>query len=231
MANKLTATPFMLGRLVEHDNKSRAYTISRRDPPKTSIQHVTYGPTLNQKKVGACVGYAAAQALNTGPNKVVLEARKLPLRTDADALNYYHLATMNDAWPGVYPPNDTGTSGIAVAKALKKLKLIKGYQWAFNIEQVLSAIATGPLLVGVPWYEGMFYPDKNGLVKISGKLVGGHQIVITGFSIVSQTMSQNLFWARNSWGIGWGLRGGFSFTVKTLETLLSRDGDALKFIV
>lgn len=194
------------------------------------MQHPTYGDVLNQT-IGSCTGHSAAHALNTGPLRAALVAKKLPLRTNADAMNYYHLATALDAWPGVWPPDDTGSSGLAVAKALKKLGLIKGYQWAFGVEGVLSAIAAGPLLVGTPWYENFFYPDKNGLITIGGRVAGGHEYLLSGYQIVNRTkMDDNLFWCRNSWGIKWGKVGGFCMTVKTLETLLARDGDALKLI-
>lgn len=218
-----------LGRHVEHDPRSHEYPLPRRAAPRSNVQHPTYGDVLNQGNIGACTGFAAAHILNTGPLlRAALVAKKLPLRTTADAKEYYHLATALDAWPGVWPPSDTGSSGLAVAKALKKLGLIKSYQWAFGVDGVLGAIASGSLLVGTPWYENFFYPDKDGLVKIGGRIAGGHEYVVTGYQIVNRTsISQNLFWCRNSWGIRWGKIGGFCMTVKTMERLLAQNGDAL----
>ena len=59
----------------------------------------------------------------------------------------------------------------------------------------------GPVVVGTYWYSSMFYPDRNGLIKINGGIAGGHAYVING---VDKT--KKLFRIKNSWGQSWGIR-------------------------
>lgn len=225
---KLPREDVRLGRLVEHDPRSRAYRVSRRVHPTKDVMHVTEGAVLNQGQLGACVGFSTAHLLNTDPFRSGISQKHPALFLKADALKFYSMATVLDQWPGVYPPNDTGTSGLAAMKALKKLGLIKSYNWAFGIEGLLGAITASPVLVGIPWYSGMFDPDASGRVKLSGKVVGGHEVCVKGFEIVDKAnMSNNLFWVRNSWGGSWGKKGDFSITVADMDRLLSNFGDCV----
>lgn len=221
-----------LGRNVQHDPRSKEFALPKRLPPTKDIQWPTFGTVLQQGSTGSCTGHAAAHYLNTGEARAIMAQRKLPLRTNADAKNYYHLATALDQWPGVWPPDDTGSSGLAVMKALIKLGLAKQYRWAFGIQGVLGAITQGPMIVGTPWYDSMFAPDANGLVVPKGRVAGGHEYLLSGYQIVNKTaIGKNLFWFRNSWGISWGNRGGFCMTVASFESLLGQQGDAARIIL
>lgn len=220
-----------LGRKVEHDERSKEFAVPRRLAPTKSVQHPTFGATLNQGDVGACTGFGACHVMNTGHLRAKLEERGQEVLNNKHALDIYSAATKLDAWPGSYPPDDTGSSGLAAMKALKSYGLITKYTWAFGIDAVLSTIATSPMLVGTDWYESMYRPSKTGLVKISGSVVGGHAYALTGYQIVGKTVSNNLFWFRNSWGLNWGNIGGFCMTVKSFEKLLNNQGDAVVPII
>ena len=75
-------------------------------------------------------------------------------------------------------------------------------------------------MVGTNWYVGMFYPDKNGLIKISGGLAGGHAYVINGVDTKKQ-----LFRIKNSWGRSWGISGTAYISFANMQRLIAEDGE------
>jgi hypothetical protein len=98
------------------------------------------------------------------------------LLTEADALAIYSAATRIDPSPGEYPPNDTGSNGLSVAKVAKKLGLIGSYTHAFGLDHFIGALQLSPVLLGIHWYQDMFTPDAKGFVHPGGTLAGGHEI-------------------------------------------------------
>jgi len=107
-------------------------------------------------------------------------------------------------------------------KALRDLKLVKGYKWCFGLDDVLKTLSTvGPVEVGVNWYEGFDKPDAHGLVKLSGSVRGGH-----AFELLGVDVEQQLVWAMNSWGEDYALHGRFAFSWKDLDRLLHEEGEA-----
>ena len=106
--------PHRLGRLVQHDPRSRGYPVRAAAAPRPLVSKTwrRYGSTLNQGELGACTGYAMTHGLNTTPLRAAG-----PTHTHTTAVNLYSEATALDMFPGVYPPVDTGSSGLAVCKA------------------------------------------------------------------------------------------------------------------
>lgn len=211
-----------LGRHVEHDPRSRDYpfTVTLAPPAFRRAHHRVYGGILNQGNLGSCTGNATAGAINTqGLHVYKSTALKEPI-----AVALYSRATELDNFPGKYPPDDTGSSGLAVAKAAQEKGYITKYQHAFGMTEALTALQLGPVITGVDWYEGFDHPDANGKVQIAGQVRGGHEFVIIGFEPFG-TIDESLIFAQNSWGAGWGLHGRFSFTVKTWQALLDAQGD------
>lgn len=80
------------------------------------------------------------------------------------------------------------------------MNLIREYRWAFSADSLVKALQLGPIIAGVPWYEGMFNPDRNGRLWPYGEIAGGHEILIRGL------IGRDLI-VSNSWGTGWGLKG------------------------
>lgn len=78
----------------------------------------------------------------------------------------------------------------------------------------------GPVITGVPWYEGFDTPDSNGLVSISGQVRGGHEFEVLGYDPAT-----DLATAVISWGAGWGTAGRFRFTSAVWGELLAQQGD------
>lgn len=222
-----------LGRHIEHDPRSRAYAISADLLPGsyTSAVHTVQVPVLDQGGRRSCTGNAAEACCGSDPfYGAIPDAVAARPTGDADAderqaVALYSVATRLDSIRGVYPPTDTGSTGVAVAKAAQKVGLIAGYQHAFSLDAALKAIAVSPLIVGVGWYEGFDTPDANGRVKISGSVRGGHEFLLYGVDATEQ-----LVLARNSWGASWGASGCFSFSFDDFGRLLDEDGDATLFV-
>ncbi len=190
-----------LGRHVEHDKRSLRFEYLPRDAqPKgqNTFWASSTGP-LNQGQVGACTGNAEAQWLNTD---FAAATRKLThdnqFLTEADALKIYSLGTTLDSNPGSYPPDDTGSTGLAVAKAGVQLGYLDKYEHTFSFTALQAAVETTPTINGTVWTKNMFKP-QNGLVKV-GKLVdsniaGGHEYLCCGIDYTEEVLQ-----FRNSWG-------------------------------
>lgn len=138
------------------------------------------------------------------------------------AVGFYSAATLLDPWEGSYPPDDTGSSGLAVAQAVKNLGYISGYRWAFGINHVLASLTLGPVLMGSVWHNDMFWPDEEGFVHATGDEVGGHEYLLNGINLRDKYV-----WALNSWSDIWGSKGRFKMSFDTLDALLKAEGDVV----
>lgn len=206
-----------LGRLVEHDERSREYPAMRLEAgqPRRRVLWQRMIPVFDQGHLGSCTGNAVVGAAGTVP---LWTAAKV--LDESVAVSVYELATTLDQAPGSYPPDDTGSSGLAACKAAKKLGLIGGYKHAFGVEHALDALQHGPVITGVAWHEGFDRPDHQGRVVLSGAVRGGHEFVVIGHDPASGYVT-----AVNSWGQNWGVAGLFAFTSADWATLLADYGD------
>jgi hypothetical protein len=209
-----------LGRKVNHDPRSLAYPYVATTTTLASVTHSRMVPIFDQGSLGSCTGNAAVGAVGTVP----LFASDKVLRTTLDeafAVKVYSSATLLDDAPGAYPPTDTGSDGLSVAKVCKSLGLISGYTHCFSLAAVQTALQTTPIIIGINWYSGFDSPDANGLVKVSGTVRGGHEVCLVAIDVVAKTVT-----AANSWGSSWGAAGYFTFSWADLQRLLSEQGDA-----
>ncbi|MEU5426826.1 C1 family peptidase [Streptomyces olivoreticuli] len=222
-----------LGRHVEHDPRSRAYALSEDLLPGayTSVVHTVRIPVLDQGDLGSCTGNAAEALVgsdplyDTIPDTVAARPTGDTGTDEQQAVALYAAASRLDGIQGQYPPTDTGSTGLAVAKATQKAGLISGYQHTFGLDATLKALSITPVIVGVNWYEGFDTPDQTGLVSISGSVRGGHEFLLYGLDTSTQTVL-----ARNSWGTNWGASGCFTFSFDDLGRLLAEQGDATVFV-
>ena len=211
-----------LGRHVEHDPRSRDYPFKADDATTlVSVEHKRHGTIFDQGQIGSCTGNAIAGARNTKP----IHNINAHVLGEMGALTAYIRGSILDGFPGFYPDQDTGSSGLAVAKAAVQMGWIKGYSHAFSIDEALAALQKRPVITGVPWYEGFDSPDDNGLVRIAGQIRGGHEIVARGY-IAAPNPDDALILLDNSWGSSWGKDGHFYWTVATWRALLDNQGDA-----
>lgn len=210
---------YPLGRLVQHDPRSRAYAAAPAVPvPIKSKTWKRHGRVLNQGQMKSCTGHALAHCLNFTP----LHRTGAPVLRKADAIVLYSRGTMLDDFPGEYPPKDEGTSGIGVCKAAVERGLIIRYEWAFGLLETLQVLMRQPVIIGTTWYESMFSPDYDGFVTIGGDTAGAHEYVLIGVNV-----KQRHVIALNSWGYGWGLGGRFRIRFDDLGMLLDDRGDVI----
>jgi len=207
-----------LGRHVHFDELSRNFPVPLLKG--AAIQTRTWNRTLKaftQGELGSCTGNGAVGVVCTEPY------RQQGVRySEALARKIYSHASYADTIVGAWPPKDTGSTVLAAMKALKELKLAKGYHWCFGLDDVLKTLSTlGPVEVGLNWYEGFDKPDAKGLVKVGGSVRGGH-----AFELLGVDAEKKLVWAINSWGSDWGLNGRFAISWKDLDRLLHEEGEA-----
>jgi hypothetical protein len=184
---------------------------------------------LDQGNLGSCTGNAGTGALGTQPFYDAVGKEVLPSATDAAdaekfAVQLYSDATVVDGVPGTYPPDDTGSSGLAICKVLKSRGTIKGYRFARTAYGFLRLLQNGPVLQGMPWYEAFFTPDSNGFIDAdphwqTSKLAGGHEVEAIGVELDPSDAFNSVITYVNSWGTGWGDQGRFRMRLRTYEQL------------
>lgn len=212
-----------LGRHVEHDPRSLAYQVQASGALQTVYWDRKIA-VLDQGELGSCTGNAVTGALGTTPDFEALPASHAAL-DETFAKSVYSDAEIIDGGKGL-PTEDQGSSGLSVAKVCKNRGLISGYLHATSIAAMNTALQSGPVIVGVNWYEGFDTPDPStGLVKISGSVRGGHEFEVIGYDVTSDTYT-----AWNSWGASWGLGGRFTFTGATMARLLKEEGDCTQLL-
>jgi hypothetical protein len=210
---------FPLGRVVSHDNRSLGFAFDTSGLSIVNITHKRHIDILNQGQIGSCTGNAGIGDIATTP---LFEKLPIPLKYSLDesgALKLYEDAQVID---GVlpYPANDFGSSGLSIAKVLKNAGIISGYQHTFTLQDALKAGSQYPFITGINWYSGMYYPDADGRVHITGSIVGGHEIQMYRIDA-----DNGRIWFHNSWGNTWGVNGDFYLTWADYATLLSQYGD------
>lgn len=186
-----------LGRQMVHDERSRSFAMGLPvDQTKwrtKSNRIIDPHPNPDQPR-GNCTGCEKAMAFNRLGNRFPRRVLKMD---DADAI--YSLATTLDPWEGSWPPEDTGSSGLAAAKAAQQLGFGGEYRWIFGgADEVVEAVLAGETVgVGTWWYEGGFErkPIRGGYqIEMTGRRVGGHQWTIRGYDHRRDLMLGRCWW-------------------------------------
>lgn len=217
-----------LGRHVNHDDRSRRFAYRGPVSPLRAVRHERYVPVFDQGNIGSCTGNAAVGCLATGSFFATINDADAPelrnLGQDA-AIKVYGAATAIDPFPGIYPPEDTGSDGLSVAKVLTSWGAISGYEHAFGLDQALAALMQAPLITGTSWRADMFEPDAEGLVHPTGPEQGGHEYLVDEYDPVRGWVGFT-----NSWSDQWGLRGRFYMEAEEYGELLDDQGDVTVFV-
>lgn len=207
-----------LGRHIDHDPRSRNFPFLL-DPamkPKSKVWSRSTKP-FDQGDIGSCTGNATVGCLATVP----LRQRDVTYN-EALAVSIYKAATALDDIKGTYPPQDTGSTGLAAAKAAVNRRFASSYRWGFGLNDLVLGVSNlGSAMVGTAWHEGMDTPDSKGLVQITGKVRGGHEYQVIGYHLLADT-----FECVNSWGPSWGIKGRFFISRLNMGSLLADGGDA-----
>lgn len=217
-------TPYPLGRNVNHDPRSRVYRVSGPADKKT-VRWNRLTPVLDQGDLGSCTGNAGTGCLGTAPYTFTYQPAFGATLNEDYAVKLYSDATMIDSDPAHWPPTDTGSDGLSIAKVLKARGLISGYQHAFGIEDAFTAIQQGPLMVGTVWLQSMFSPSPDGYVEPAGPVVGGHEYECIGYDAATDRWE-----FVNSWGAGWAVGGHFFMGTAAFAKLLGQQGDIVLLI-
>ena len=220
-----------LGRHIKHDPRSLRYQVPRLSGAVQSVKHARQIPVLDQGSLGSCTGNACEGALGTAPIYATIPAG-VPARPTGDAqrdeqqaVALYSAATSLDDYDGIYPPTDTGSDGLSVAKAAQKLGLISGYRHATSLDAALAALSVRPVITGVSWYEGMDEPDTSGRVRVRGQVRGGHEFVLDEIDA-----DRRLIGFTNSWSTAWGVGGRAYISFDDFDRLLHEQGDVTDFV-
>ncbi len=184
---------------------------------------------LDQGDLGSCTGNAGTGALGTEPfytltGKAVLPAPDDVKSAEEFAVQLYSDATIVDGYPGRYPPDDTGSSGLAICKVLKTRGTINRFRWARSAYGFVRLLQEGPVLQGMPWYNAFFEPDAQGFIdsdkRWSGSgVAGGHEVEALGVELDTKDVFSSVITYANSWGTGWGDGGRFRMRLRTYEQL------------
>jgi hypothetical protein len=223
---RIPRTDPRLGRHIHHDSESLRYPYRRTTDQLRSVRWPRRIPVLDQGNLGSCTGNAGIGCLGTDPFFLTVSvADQYHEFDEPDAVDLYSAATVADGYPGQYPPEDTGSDGLSVAKVLKAAGEIAGYRHALTLADALAALMVGPVITGVNWYEDMFNPDSEGLVSTTGALAGGHEFVVDEYDA-----AKNWVGCTNSWGSSWGLDGRFYLRAADWGSLLGKQGDVTVFV-
>jgi hypothetical protein len=166
---------------------------------------------LDQGTEGACVGFG-----------VVGEAMASPARrpgSDPLAFDVYGAAKRIDEWEGVDYEGTSVRAGMLVGR---ERGWWAGFRWAFTMTELRAALEEGPVVVGVEWTEGMYETVRDRVV-VSGPTVGGHCILLTGYTPDRYNQGPHYRW-RNSWGREYGRNGSAYIHANDLRGILFGSG-------
>lgn len=183
-----------LGRQLVHDPKSRSF------PARVTIDKSTwktkniriYDPSVNPNQChGECTGCAKSMEFNSVGNRVAGTV----LNMDT-AHKLYRFATILDPFEGEWPPDDTGSSGLAACKAAKQAGLGGAYRWLFGgADEVVQTIMAGRVVnIGTWWYNGMFSPNSANVIAPTGGQAGGHQYIARGYDLSRDHVIIRCWW-------------------------------------
>ena len=208
--------PYPLGRYHIPDERDKKFLIEDKlSLPKTIIKSKYWdanGWWGNQGNTSQCVGYAWAHWIEDGP----IGHDGVPPIVHPTLI--YREAQKVDEWVG---EKYDGTSVRGAAKYLKTTNRISSYLWTYDINVLINTVLTqGPVVVGTNWYTSMFTPDKNGVIRVLGRVAGGHAYVINGID-----RNTNLFRIKNSWGKTWGKSGHAFISFTDMARLIREKGE------
>lgn len=215
-----------LGRLFIPDARDLAFALPPRAAeaaPITKRYWISRGPPLDQGSTSQCVIYSGDKYLTADP------IRNRSFGTAAARTGIYRDVQRLDQWPGESPSYE-GTSVRALFAYLKAQGVVSEYRWAFDIETCLNHIlTTGPVVLGVDWYDGMFAVDRWGYIEPTGRPAGGHAILAIGANrkkVHPLTGEVGAIRLLNSWGSRWAQGGRCWLSAPALGRLLADDGEA-----
>ncbi|MCI3279208.1 hypothetical protein [Streptomyces cylindrosporus] len=245
-----------LGRHLVLDPRSLAYRRRYSGEPINPVEWSPKVPVLDQQDLlaqgirtselfqgvpdvdalGSCTANAATALVSVLHDAATLAEVGLdvtaPAAAERWAIGLYSDATHRDQWhEQAWPDQDCGSSGLGVAKALRHRGLIDQYGHATTAEELCSLLQTGPVLIGMPWFNAWFEPVGSAALlddipnwEESG-LAGGHEVCGIALEDVVYDSTGGLDYARtilrpqNSWKRSWGDNGCFRLSLALYQRL------------
>lgn len=165
---------------------------------------------LDQKNSPHCVGFSMAHFGICLPT--------FTKYTEDDAHNFYYECKKIDGAPA----NEDGTTLRSAAKVMQNIGAINYYAFARDIDSIKWWLLNkGPIIMGTIWTEGMMTPDNDGVIDITGYVLGGHAYII------NEWREDNYIGIQNSWGTNWGFCGRAYISKDNLSAILEYGGEAL----
>lgn len=189
--------------------------------PRTSERRTVYFYDSawwgDQGALPHCTAYALSHAMADGP---VTHPQQNPMLAPAQL---YEAIVARDRAAGRYYSG--GATSLAMAQEAQARGWIGAYNWGYSLAEFVAAIRVGPVLLGINWYTGMDSPSaQDGIIRATGTVRGGHEIVCNGADFASGTAR-----LKQSWGRAWAKRGHAYLPFADLETLIAAGGDVLLF--
>jgi len=232
-----------LGRHVRHDSRSARPEYAIAGLPRSAVKDVSWlrrAPIFDQLQLGSCTFNAGGGLLVTD-NSVQPGRPSVTVKADSHGVitagshvvdepfvvKGYSLTTMDDTYPGQYPPTDTGSDALGVMAAMKDLGLVSVYKHAFSLSATAAALQTGPVMWGTVWYNSMFTTDADGFLVVdsSSGVAGGHELVLNKLWAGVGPGGTDVYGGDNSWGLSFGIGGSFKIHAPDLAALLAQQGD------
>ena len=165
---------------------------------------------LDQGQTNHCVGFGWAGWGDAAPVEDRFQ--------NADAHAIYYEAKVIDG----QPRQENGSTVRSGAKAMVNRRRLGAYVFAEKVEEVEQwVLGHGPVVVGTDWTQDMFSPDKDGFIRPTGRIAGGHCYLMIGYDETA-----DVFTFDNSWGPAWGLEGRFKMHASDFADLLASQGEA-----
>lgn len=169
---------------------------------------------LDQGSEGACVAHDVTHEALARPKPVDFTRKALPDwapyakglqgkvgATSQDvaqrfAFEAYDWCRDNDEWPG---HDYDGTSQAAGAKMAVAAGFWSEYRWAYTVRDFIIAIGRhGPGCLAIDWMTGMMRPDSDGFIHPTGRVEGGHSILVCSVQMSAFKRPAVGLW--QSWG-------------------------------
>ncbi len=125
-----------------------------------------------------------------------------------------------------YPYTQTnGTCSTATVGWQTSTSKIPAWQWVATTSPTASTIKNalftyGPLVTTMAVYSDFFSYQSGIYSYVSGNYVGGHGVLIVGYTDDSTAPGGGYFIVKNSWGTGWGESGYFQIAYSELQSVV-----------
>jgi hypothetical protein len=188
------ATRRVYGRRSISDLRDLQFLLVDADPitcttPASEPRKCRRGPVLDQHDEAVSVSSALLAALYAGPQRISVSRAPHVMVLDLEARRIEGTLTRTEP-----------ISIRAGCRVLKKLGLIDGYLWTYDLDEIVNFLGSGHgLVLGIEWYAAMGKPDETGLIRAWGRPEGGHALFAFGVDPTSRTV-----WVQNSFGSDWG---------------------------